>query len=82
MKLNEFLSINDLRLKIFVCSNGKYRVDFYPLVEIKEGIFLRSGCGDGSSDLLTAISNTLNKISNKTIKIDNKRYVKVLNVTL
>lgn len=82
MKLNEFLKMNNLQLKIFVCSDGSYRCGFIPLVEIKEGSFLKSECGDGDKDIKTAIENTLKNISNQTLKIDNKRYIKVFNVEL
>lgn len=81
MKLNEFLKMNDLTLKISVCDNGDYSVDFYPFVEIKDRIFLRS-CGDSDKDIKVAINKTLKRISNHTLKIDNKRYVDVLEVEL
>jgi hypothetical protein len=82
MKLNEFLKMNELTLKIFVCDNGDYRVDFNPFVEIKDRIFLRSACGDSDKDIKVAINNTLKNISNHTLKIDNKRYIDVLDVEL
>lgn len=82
MKLNEFLATHDLQLKIFVCSNGNYRCGFNPIVEISDGIFLRSECGDGAKDIKTAIENTLKNISNKTLKINNEKYVSVFDVEL
>lgn len=82
MKLNEFLRMNNLALKIFVCSNGNYRVDFTPMVEISDGVFLRSACGDSDKNIRIAINNTLEKISNSMLKIDNERYVSVLDIEL
>lgn len=82
MKLNEFLRINNLQLKIFVCGNGTYRCGFYPNVEISDGIFLRSECGDAAKDIKTAIKNTLENISNKTLKINNERYISVFSIEL
>lgn len=82
MKLNEFLRINNLQLKIFVCGNGTYRCGFYPNVEVSDGIFLRSECGDAAEDIKTAIENTLENISNKTLKINNERYISVFNIEL
>lgn len=82
MKLNEFLKMNKLTLKIFVCDNGNYKVDFNPIVEIKDKIFLRSACGSSDKDIKTAINNTLKTISNCTLKIDNKRYIDVLDIEL
>lgn len=82
MKLNEFLKLNDLSLKIFVCSNNEYRVGFSPLVEIKDSIFLRSECGNSNKDIKIAIENTLKNISNKTLKINNERYIEVLDIEL
>ena len=82
MKLNEFLKTQELNLKVFVCCDGSYRVGFTPSVEIYEHGFLTSECGDSSKDILTAIKNTLKNISNKRLKIDNKRYVNILEVEL
>lgn len=82
MKLNEFLLMNYLELKIYVCPCGEYRVDFEPLVEISDGICLKSCCGDASKNLNQAIQNTLNNISYKKLKIDNKHYINILDVEL
>lgn len=82
MKLSEFLLMNNLKLKIYVCPSGEYKVDFTSLVEISDGICLKNCCGIGSKDINQAIRNTLNNISNKKLKIDNKRYIEVLEIEL
>lgn len=82
MKLNEFLKTYDLKLKINVNYKGDYCCDFSPTVEISDGMFLTSAWGKSSKDIKTAIENTLKNVSNKTLKINNEKYVSVFEVEL
>lgn len=74
MKLQEFLKTYDLDIRLHYYDSGRIGAHFYPIVEIKDGIFLRGLYGTGTTEK-KAISNLCEIFSNQKIKINNKEYI-------